>query len=132
MSSLRMSFTVWVTWDQRWSAVLLSEAEALADADSLAEALADALADAVAEALLELLAELDALADALEEADALDEEAAEGDEEDEPEAEESARGRTFGAQALSATVAVAPVINSAVRRVTGAEEGPVIVAFRSL
>lgn len=74
----------------------------------------------------------EAEADACEEADVLDEADAEGDEEDEADAEEPARGRTFGAQALSATVAAAPVINSAVRRVMEAEEGPVIVAFRSL
>ena len=64
--------------------------------------------------------------EAFEETDELDEE-----DEPEAEAEESARGRTFGAQALRATVAAAPVINSAVRRVTTeAEEGPVIVAFQ--
>ena len=63
--------------------------------------------------------------EAFEETDELDEE-----DEPEAEAEESARGRTFGAQAHSATGAAAPVINSAVRRVTEAEEGPVIVAFQ--
>lgn len=63
--------------------------------------------------------------EAFEETDELDEE-----DEPEAEAEELARGRTFGAQALSATGAAAPVINSAVRRVTEAEEGPVIVAFQ--